>query len=68
MKKSLRIKGMKCEGCVATVRDALQNVSGASKVAVSLEDASAELDYSGDDTTALVSAVEGAGFRVTSIQ
>jgi copper chaperone CopZ len=67
MKKSLSIKGMKCDGCVASVRDALQSVSGASEVKVSLDDAKADLEYSGDDTNALSKAVEEAGFEVTSI-
>ncbi|MGM0587063.1 MAG: heavy-metal-associated domain-containing protein [Bacteroidota bacterium] len=68
MNTSLSIEGMKCDGCVASVRDALENVSGVSTVDVSLDDAQAELEYSGDDTDALVNAVEGAGFTVTSVQ
>jgi copper chaperone CopZ len=68
MKKSLSIKGMKCDGCVASVRDALENVTGTSEVSVSLDDAVAHLEFDGDNDRALTNAVEDAGFEVTSVQ
>ena len=60
----LRITGMHCGHCVATVEQALQKVQGVYGASVDLEHGSAEVDY--DDKRAqpdaLVSAVTDAGY------
>jgi copper chaperone len=60
----LKISGMHCGHCVATVEQALQKVAGVYGASVDLEHGSADVDY--DDTqaqpAALVSAVTGAGY------
>ena len=61
---SLKIAGMHCGHCVATVEQALQKVTGVYGASVDLEHGSAEVDY--DDKRAqpdaLVSAVTDAGY------
>ena len=61
---SLKVAGMTCMGCVASVTRVLQNVKGVSKVDVSLAEASArvEFDPSLANREQLRAAVEGAGF------
>ncbi len=60
----LKITGMHCAHCVATVEQALQKVSGVYGASVDLDHGSAEVDY--DDRRAkpdaLVSAVTAAGY------
>ena len=61
---SLKITGMHCGHCVATVEQALQKVTGVYGASVDLEHGSAEVDY--DDRKAkpdvMVAAVTGAGY------
>ena len=61
---SLKVAGMTCMGCVASVTRVLQNVKGVGTVAVSLADARADVEF--DPTVAdreqLRAAVESAGF------
>ena len=61
---NLKVTGMTCAGCVASVTRVLQNVKGVSKVDVSLTEGQArvEFDPSLADREQLRSAVEGAGF------
>ena len=64
---TLPIEGMHCGGCVSSVEKALSAVPGVTKVAVSLEKATAEV--TADDTVsraALAEAIEDAGFDVAS--
>lgn len=42
--KKLNISGMNCMHCVATVKEAIENVSGVSSVNVSLENKEAEFE------------------------
>lgn len=66
MKKELMIEGMMCQNCVKHVTHALEGVSGASHVQVSLEDkkATVEVPESVTDET-LKAAVTEAGYEVT---
>lgn len=68
MKKELMIEGMMCQNCVKHVTHALEGVSGASHVQVSLEDkkATVEVSESVTDET-LKAAVTEAGYEVTGI-
>lgn len=58
----LVIEGMGCEGCVAAVEKALRAVPGVRTVAVDLEAGRAAVEHDGTDPTALVRAVEKAGY------
>ena len=68
MKKELMIEGMMCQNCVKHVTHALEGISGASHVQVSLEDkkATVEVPESVTDET-LKAAVTEAGYKVTEI-
>ena len=63
----LEVPDMKCEGCVGTVRDALQDVDGVLAAGVSLEEKAATVQ-TGDEVTAdrLVAAVEEAGYGASA--
>lgn len=64
---TLNVAGMTCQGCVSSVSNALRRIPGVTKVRVSLEQASATVEFDAARTQrdALKSAVEGAGFEVT---
>jgi copper chaperone len=60
------IKGMSCIGCVNSVKNVLEKISGVSSVEVSLENAQAIIQH---DTTltnndTFKKAIEGAGFEI----
>jgi len=61
---TLKIEGMTCGGCVASVTRVLQQLPGVSRVEVSLESGTAEIthDPASSPAAALASAVESAGF------
>lgn len=61
-KKTIKIEGMMCEGCVKTVTEALQKVPGISSVDVSLKKGAATVEGEAEDDT-LIRAVVDAGFR-----
>ena len=63
MKVELKVKGMSCMHCVASVKSALEEVSGVDSVNVSLDNGTACLEC--EDTinvSDLISAVEEQGF------
>jgi copper chaperone CopZ len=66
MKKqiTLKITGMHCAGCSASVKNALKKVSGVTEASVSLEAATASVEYDSDKTAIadLLNAVKSAGF------
>ena len=65
---TIKIKGMTCGGCVASVTRVLNAIDGVEKVDVSLEPAQATVKYATDriDTLRLHSAIEDAGFDVVT--
>jgi copper chaperone CopZ len=69
MKKqvTLKITGMHCGGCSASVEKALKGVTGVSAASVNLEAAQASVEYDSDKTNEkdLVKAVKTAGFSVS---
>ena len=68
MKKELMIEGMMCPNCVKHVTHALEGISGASHVQVSLEDKKATVEVSESVTEeTLKAAVTEAGYEVTEI-
>ena len=68
MKKELMIEGMMCQNCVKHVTHALEGISGASHVQVSLEDKKAKVEVPETVTDeTLKAAVTEAGYKVTEI-
>jgi copper chaperone len=61
---TMKIGGMTCGGCAATVTRVLRAVNGVSSVDVSLEQAAARVEYDPGAATReqLTAAVEAAGF------
>ena len=69
MKKELSIEGMMCQNCVKHVTHALEGVSGATDVSVSLEENKARVNVPesvSDD--ALKTAIADAGYEVKEIR
>lgn len=63
---SLRVEGMGCEACVATVRQALWNVPGVKAVRVDLARGKAEVEAAPTtQDAALKAAIDGAGYAAT---
>lgn len=61
-KKILKIEGMMCEGCVKSVKEALEKIPGITSVDVNLKKGTAVVQGDADDET-LIKAVVDAGFR-----
>ena len=63
---TIPIKGMTCEGCVASVKRVLEDIDGVERVDVQLEPGQAKVDYVPGRVNAarLRSAIEGAGYEV----
>ncbi|MDR1424058.1 MAG: heavy-metal-associated domain-containing protein [Azoarcus sp.] len=63
---TIKVEGMSCGGCVRNVTRALEALPGVAAAQVSLEGASATVQYDPArvDAAALRAAVEGAGFDV----
>ncbi len=65
MEKTIRIRGMSCQHCVASIKKALEGLKGVSQVQVDLEKGEARfhLGEEGSMDQAL-RAVEDAGYQV----
>jgi copper chaperone CopZ len=61
MSTTITVEGMSCDHCEQTVEEALQDVPGVTDVTVDRETDQASVDGDADDT-ALVDAVENAGY------
>lgn len=62
----LHISGMHCDGCVASIRDAIDSVAGVTITDVTLDAAEVTLDESVCGVADVVTAIRGAGeFEVT---
>jgi copper chaperone len=61
----IKVGGMSCQGCVASVARVLQAVDGVAQVSVSLEKGEAEVKFDPGRTAlpALRQAVEDAGYE-----
>ena len=65
----LRVEGMSCGGCVNSVRNALNGVTGVVEAAVSLEESSARVVCDDSVTLSdLLSAVEAAGYTALPVE
>ncbi|UCG75657.1 MAG: cation transporter [Gemmatimonadota bacterium] len=63
---TLVIEGMKCEGCAAAVREALDGVPGVEEVEVRLDEGRAIASVAPDAAGArLIGAVEAAGYKAS---
>lgn len=62
-KTTLKIEGMMCEGCVKTVKTALEGVNGVASVDVNLKKGTATVMHNGVTDDDLISAVVDNGFR-----
>ncbi len=65
METTIRIKGMTCEGCVASVKRVLQGIEGVATVDVSLDPPQAKVEYTEGrvDAAQLREAIEDAGYE-----
>lgn len=66
-KTVISVEGMHCNHCKAKVENAIKAVKGVKKLAVSLESASAEVDYlpSKISPADIANAVSAAGFKAS---
>lgn len=61
---TLKVEGMKCSGCTASVQSALEEVGGVHEVTVSLDDGEARLVVvDALEPSSLIAAIEAAGFH-----
>ncbi len=64
MMTRLRVGGMGCDGCVASVREALQAVPGVARAEVDLQRGMAEVEAApATEPAALIAAVDAAGYE-----
>lgn len=63
----LKLEGMHCDGCAATIQALIERIGGVRKVAVSFGDGEARVLYDPQSIVEdqLTAAIEKAGFRVT---
>lgn len=67
MKKKILIEGMKCEHCVAHVKEALENLDKVTSVEVSLKDNCATVETTNSNEE-LKAAIEEEGYDVINIE
>lgn len=65
---TLKVQGMTCQGCVASVTRVLKAVPGVRDVQVTLEPGTAKVSYDASQATvqALEAAIEDAGYDVAA--
>lgn len=63
-KKTIKVEGMMCEGCVKSVKESLEKVPGITSVEVNLKKGTAVVQGEATEE-ALIKAVVDAGFRGT---
>jgi len=65
MQTTIKVTGMTCKNCERAVKEALLEVSGVTKVVVSLDDGNVTIDHSDDvDVATLKEVVEDQGYDV----
>jgi len=65
MQTTIKVTGMTCKNCELAVKEALLEVSGVTKVVVSLDDGNVTIDHSDDvDVATLKEVVEDQGYDV----
>lgn len=68
MKVVFNIAGMTCGGCAKSVARVLQEVAQVSEVEMDWQKGVATVTHNGASISALIEAVENAGFEVTSVE
>ena len=68
METTIRIDGMTCSGCVASVKRVLEAIEGVEKVEVSLDPPQARIEYAAGrvDRPQLCAAIEDAGYEAAA--
>lgn len=61
----IRVSGMTCEHCVASVKDAVESCPGVVQAVVNLKEGTTTVHGEGFDTAAIISAIEMAGFKAS---
>jgi len=61
--ESLKIKGMSCQHCVGSVKKALEDISGLSRVTVNLDAGEASFENEGVDREEIRAAIAKIGFE-----
>ena len=66
MKSIIKIEGMDCNGCAASIENRLSAMEGVNSVSISLADNEANVDYNSDKIKleALNAAIDDLGFTV----
>ncbi len=66
MKTVLKVKGMKCSGCEATVRDAVQSCKGVVNAQANFKENTVEIEYEEGkaDLEAIRRAISAKGYQV----
>ena len=59
----LKIKGMSCQHCVGSVKKALEDISGLSRVTVNLDAGEASFENEGVDREEIRAAIAKIGFE-----
>lgn len=70
MKKTVKVEGMMCDGCVSSVHDILSNIDGVTSVHVNLKEGTAEIESETDiSVDQLQNAIEenDGNYEVSSI-
>lgn len=63
----LKVTGMSCGGCAASVERALLKVPGVVSAKVSLHEGQAEVQHQGADVQAMTAALEKSGYGAQAI-
>lgn len=61
---TFKVKGMSCMGCVKSVRNVLEPISGVKNVDVSLEQGQVVVGYESGGADRFKAAIEDAGYEV----
>lgn len=61
--ESLKIKGMSCQHCVGSVKKALEDISGLTRVTVNLDAGEASFENEGVDREEIRAAIAKIGFE-----
>ncbi len=61
--EKITISGMGCQHCVASVKEALEKISGLSNVKVNLDDGNAQFENNGADRRIIRDAISAIGFE-----
>lgn len=63
----LKVTGMSCGGCAASVEKALLKVPGVVSAKVALQEGEAEVQHQGGDVQAMTAALEKSGYGAQAL-